>query len=372
MDIIHTVISINDGASPEVSGVYLVNLTAALIAGIVANYGEIKDYASPAAVWTKKLEDSTMSDSTFLVFLGLNMLIEKEEDLRNTLDENGENRVPNKYKSLRDDLMHGTAVQVGVAVLLLFGPFVLIPIVFSFREHFIAREWSYALLCVGSFVSRLMYACNQGQLFYYVRLNQVVHNIELKRLQQNIRSCTYDQVYMIVPRINHLYAEFMDVCNKSHLFFILMIFFCVLNLAQLAVAIYKLNVIGVEFYEVPGWVLFGPLLPALSVIILYLGFAKLNRNIEREVDNDLVNLRMKCHYVEDRSLHETFTQSETLTCLKEYDSRVCVLPGNAIADWATGFQMGSFLITSLAFVAPYIGAMQDQIIFGYLSISSEE
>ena len=141
---------------------------------------------------------------------------------------------------------------------------------------------------------------------------------------------------------------------------------------MLSVALYKLNIEKDPLYRVPFWVIVASLQPVGTNLSLYWGYADLNRMLERDLDNDLINLQLRIRCAAGESFQWREDNAAKIQCLHQNDSRVCILPFHVIPDIGTTKSTISYTISVVIVLLPYMVAMNNQLIFGYASIDKNE
>ncbi|GMH80322.1 hypothetical protein TL16_g08500 [Triparma laevis f. inornata] len=292
--------------------------------------------------WEKNPNDIFMSDSTYLMMAGFDVLAEAEIELRNELrDEKGVKTelgpTRSLFKEVKESLRRSVIVESLSVHCLISISIWGVSLYNSLRSHIEQGETLFAALAVASFISRFGNASMSADVAMALRLNQKVHEFEVKRMQHDIRACKPEQVDLLVPRLQTLLKEMHQVTQSENIFLILWAPVLVLWWIMLGFGIYNLNVIKDANFVLPCWMLIVTVQPVFSLLTFYYGFAHLNRLTERDIDNDLILKRLELQVVAKDWANEKDDKwvsraTDKLFCLEQHDSRVCILPFHTIPE----------------------------------------
>ena len=172
-----------------------------------------------------------MSDSTYLTMTGFDVLSEAEMELRNELGaEKGANsnvlgkdkRIRKSlYKEVKESLQYSALVESITIHSTLAGSIWGLSLFNSFKFHYSNSETLLCLLSLFSLISRIGNMAMSAVTAYFIRLNQRVHQFEVKRMQHDIRACSPSSVDLLVPRLNTLLKEMHAVCKSQNQFLLL-------------------------------------------------------------------------------------------------------------------------------------------------------
>ena len=364
---VYTWESIMSGSSPELSMILFVGEIIVSIIYAIVNVGQVKNYAKPAEVWTQPDEESSLSRSAFLMIYGIDALIKEEDDLRKGTDTEG----TNLHREIRDKLRRDAAIKAFFFAFLPDALGYLVPLSISMREHFVGGEWILMCLCFGVFISRWAIAASGASVSFYIFLTQGVHVFELKKAQHDVRNSTTEEISLMGFRINSVLTEVHQVCNTSHKFFFMYAPIIIMYGLVLMTAIYNLNVSEIETYRVPVTVIIGAPIPILTILSFYYGYAKINKFFERDIDADLISLRAKLQYAVGMIDSDKRATTELLRALVDADSKACHFPFFIVPATTTATKLIYYFVSGCILVFPYIVAMRNKLIWGYLSMDKE-
>jgi len=143
------------------------------------------------------------------------------------------------------------------------------------------------VLAIGATFSKLI---SQGMFvegLFYLRLQQRLLLFEVRRVQCDVRICPTSLIHRVTPRFKALLQEAHMQGNKGHFIFYMMIPF---------ISIYGLQMVGGVFARtnesacIPTWTFFAIFQPMISLAMTVHGYSKLNLAIERDVDQDIVEM----------------------------------------------------------------------------------
>ena len=93
---------------------------------------------------------------------------------------------------------------------------------------------------------------------------------------------------------------------------------------------------------VPMWVFFAVFQPVVSLIVMIHGYAKLNLAIERDVDQDIVEMNIRLTYSDSHIPNWLLQQ---MICLERLDGRALSLPYEIIPSLDMSKSLFSSLVT---------------------------
>ncbi|GMI32478.1 hypothetical protein TeGR_g15160 [Tetraparma gracilis] len=224
-----------------------------------------------------------------------------------------------------------------------------------------------SLLSFLSIGSRFTVACSMFEMAFYVRLNQRLSDFEIRRVEADIRTITPSMIHRITARFKSLLHECHQVGNASHK--ILASYgIIVINLLQLVGGVFLAN-FSSEAEEadadsvggtvlVPAWTFGAVFQPLLSFLIFLHAYGNLNLAIERDVDQDIVEMNIRLTYSET---HVPNWLLQQMICLERLDGRAFGLPLNLIPSVDMSRKLASNVIAAIVMLFPYLLSIQDKM-----------
>ena len=114
---------------------------------------------------------------------------------------------------------------------------------------------------------------------------------------------------------------------------------------------------------IPYWVFFALFQPLISIMFWVHGFARLNLAIERDVDQDIVEMNIRLTYSESPVPNWLLQQ---MVCLERLDGRALSLPFDLIPELSTSKNMISGMATGLLFLGPFLLSIANDLTAEYL------
>jgi len=170
----------------------------------------------------------------------------------------------------------------------------------------------------------------------------------------------YAQIHRITARFKALLHECHYVGNLTHK---TLVFYSitVVNVIQMISGIYIANIADAEgglVSEVPTWSFAVVLQPVVTVIVFLFGFGNLNLAIERDIDQDIVEMNIRLTY------SETFVPNwllQQMICLERLDGRAFGLPMNIIPSVEMARRLTGNAATAFILLMPYLLSITDKL-----------
>ena len=246
-----------------------------------------------------------LSGTSFLRLVGLEALAKAQEK-----SAEKSNRKIEKDASLRafkDKLVGSTVFESFVFHGLTGAPVVACAVISLARN--VARGESMGLLvCSGAFVY-----CTLGSLLlqiqsaFAIRLAQKLSMFEIRRVEADVRTCDPNLVHRITPRFKSMLHEMHQVGNTTHTIILGMLPGMLLCLVQFIGGVF---VASAGETKVPVWAFFAGLQPLLSALIYTYNYGLLNLAIERDIDQDIVEMNIRLTYSDSHVPNWLLQQSE--------------------------------------------------------------
>ena len=109
---------------------------------------------------------------------------------------------------------------------------------------------------------------------------------------------------------------------------------------------------------VPAWCFASVLQPIISLIVCVHQFAILNIAIERDIDQDIVEMNIRLTFSDS---HVPNWLLQQMICLERLDGRAFSLPFNIIPSLDMSRSLASNFIASLLFLGPYLVSIRGQL-----------
>ncbi|GMH83712.1 hypothetical protein TrST_g5867 [Triparma strigata] len=330
----------------------------------IMNFGEAK--AHSRVVDYSDLENANnshyMSESTFLMLKGLEA-IGKSCDSENS---------HTSVKAIRKRLVNRTMLEVVSVHFLLSIPWYA-GVAYSVMIHLERNEAWLAILSAFIIYSKLTITLSGTQAAFFIRLNQRLCELEIRRVQLEVRTADMRNAQFLPVRVKRLLIENHSITNREHFFYGLwgpVIFF---HLVLLGIGIIQAQ--KGDDHCIPIWVFLCELQPLLSLIVMTHGFARLNLFMERDVEQDLTELALSMSYLKGKKGAATNDDVnieniiQQLRLLERLDSRPCVLNFDFVPTMESSRSLISFVFTAIGVLGPYIAvALSGNLSYNYMCL----
>jgi hypothetical protein len=205
-------------------------------------------------------------------------------------------------------------------------------------------------LSIVTIYSRLVECLALSHVSFLVRLSQKLSEFEIRRVESDIRTCVPSLTHRITPRFKSMLHECHLVGNRAHslFFFVLPILFC--NCVQFLGAVMEAS-FGKSTVCVPAWVFFALFQPLVTLICFLHNYGLLNLAIERDIDQDIVEMNIRLTYSDS---HVPNWLLQQLICLERLDGRAFSLPAGLVPSVEMSRQLASSVLTGCVILAPYL------------------
>jgi hypothetical protein len=219
--------------------------------------------------------------------------------------------------------------------------------------------WSFFVMC----------AC-AAHTSFSIRLSQAFSRFEIRRVQCDIRTCDPSMTHRITPRYKSLLRECHSLGKIGNKYFFFFFPVIVMSVMQVVGGIYLANMVeddleamnddeeATTIHYVPVWVFAHALQPSLSVLVFIHQYGLLNLAIERDLDQDLVELNIRLTFSEDALQHWLVEQ---LRCLEMLDGRAFVLAFDVIPTVEMSRKLASLMISLFLLILPYLLSVSDRM-----------
>ena len=158
----------------------------------------------------------------------------------------------------------------------------------------------------GEFITCLSIA----QISFCVRAGQKLSMLEIRRVQCDVRVVSPQLIHRVTPRFKSLLHESHAFANKAQKMFSFFLPITFVNVIQLVGGVWVANFqkegeVEKEVWEedeggvcVPAWIFFSVFGPIVTLLVVIHGFGKLNLAIERDIDQDIVEMNIRLTYSE--------------------------------------------------------------------------
>ena len=109
---------------------------------------------------------------------------------------------------------------------------------------------------------------------------------------------------------------------------------------------------------VPGWCFAAVFQPIITVIIFIHNFGGVNLAIERDIDQDIVEMNIRLTFSDS---HVPNWLLQQMICLERLDGRAFTMPFNVIPSIELSRTMASNVITACLFLGPYLLSISDKL-----------
>jgi len=247
----------------------------------------------------KDIERMSLSGMCYLRLHGMDVLAAAQERLAAETSQDLRAN-DSSIRTLKDKFIKDTAIE-SLTVHLLIG---VVPCICSCVTSSV-RWWAKgetlmalgALSGVWATIGAFMMPC---QVAFFLRLGQRLSDFEIRRCEADIRTCPPNMIHRITPRFKQLLHECHSFGNRCHGMLYFFAPFILLYSAQMVLGIMQANFSSKENGDicVPYWVFFSTFQPVISMLLFVHGFGHLNLAIERDCDQDIVELNIKLTYSE--------------------------------------------------------------------------
>jgi hypothetical protein len=148
-------------------------------------------------------------------------------------------------------------------------------------------------LAVGSTCNKLVWSSINAHTAFSVRLVQRLAEFEIRRVEADVRTITPNLIHRITPRFKSLLHECHMFGNISSGAINLVALCTIVNMVQLVLAIMSAS-FGDGTECVPAWTFAGAFQPIISLLFFVHNFGLLNLAIERDIDQDVVEMNIRC------------------------------------------------------------------------------
>jgi hypothetical protein len=239
--------------------------------------------------------------------------------------------------------------------------------------HLERNEVWLAILSAFIIYSKLTITLSGSQAAFFIRLNQRLIELEIRRVQLEVRTADMRNAQFLPVRVKRLLIETHSITNREHFFYGLwgpVIFF---HLVLLGVGIIQAQ--RGDDNCIPIWVFLCELQPLLSLIVMTHGFARLNLFMERDVEQDLTELALSMSYLKGKKGAATNDDVnieniiQQLRLLERLDSRPCVLNFDFVPTMESSRSLISFVFTAIGVLGPYIAvALSGSLTYSYMCL----
>jgi hypothetical protein len=208
----------------------------------------------------------------------------------------------NSLRTLKEKFIKASLVEAFTLHLVWgFAPTAVSAVVGAYRNHQ-RGEILMSLLSICALLSRVGIGCGLVESAFFLRLNQRLSEFEIRRVEADIRTISPNMIHRITARFKSLLHECHQVGNASHK---LLVNYAVLvvNMLQLVGGIFLANMTVDEDTDaagtlVPAWSFAAVVQPLLSLLVFLHSFGILNLAIERDIDQDIVEMNIRLTYSE--------------------------------------------------------------------------
>ena len=197
---------------------------------------------------------------------------------------------------------------------------------------------------------------------FMVRLAQRLAELEIRRVESDIRTVTPNLIHRITPRFKSLLHEAHRTGNNVHQIFSFFIPVVITNVLQIITGVFVANFDdqeeGLTKVCVPGWVFAAVFQPVLTLLIYVNGFGNLNLAIERDVDQEIVEMNIRLTYSDS---HVPNWLLQQMICVERLDGRAYSLPFNIVPSVEMSRQLFSNAFAFIVFLAPYLVSIKGKL-----------
>jgi len=285
------------------------SLISVLAFGVVNLIGSRKEALLPANRHKRSvdvpMEQLPLSGTTYIRLLGLDVLAAAQQRLSHKYKR----VIPpeQSLKLLRKKMVHDVLVECMTTHFLFGAVPIWISLISSLYSWFVVRQdYTLSLLLVLTLISKTITCLALAVSSFHVRISQKLGELEIRRLEADIRTCPPEMIHRITPRFKALLHEAHMCGNLSHKFVIQCVPVILVTLIQFVGGVFgaanvngSTNTVVCVWGEeeedeegteddnglcVPMWMFFATGQCLISMLIWVHGFALLNLAIERDVD----------------------------------------------------------------------------------------
>ncbi len=313
-------------------------------------------------------EDMWLSQIVYLALTGMDVLGAAQERMSQELNKpiTGFSNI----KQLKEDMKRAVMLEtIFIHILVGFAPMACASLITAYRR------WDYdritAILSLCFFWSRAIQVSSLGGMAYLIRLSQCLANFEIRRVQTDVRTCPATLIHRITPRFKALLHECHMIGNKGHSYFVFLLPALSVYTIQLVAGIFMASLAvpsddTTDDYDdnentsgfVPTWCFFAVSSPIITTLIWIFNYGRLNMAIERDVDQDIVEMNIRLTFSDS---HVPNWLLQQMVCLERLDGRAFGLPLDFIPSIDTARTMGSSFITAVVFLGPYLMTIIDKL-----------
>jgi hypothetical protein len=226
-------------------------------------------------------------------------------------------------------------------------------------------------LSIGASGGMLVTALILAHVIMLIRLNQKLAKFEVRRVEADIRTVAPGLIHRITPRFKTLLHECHMIGNTASGLFMLMIPIILINTIQFVSGVFATSMGGSQIhtdYEtgleveasvcVPAWTFVACLCPMISVLVFIWEFGNLNLAIERDVDQDIVEMNIRLTYSDQ---HVPNWLLQQMLCLERLDGRAFSMPFNVIPSVEMSRKLLGTLGTALVILGPYVLSIRQHL-----------
>jgi len=185
---------------------------------------------------------------------------------------------------------------------------------------------------------------------FMVRLAQRLAELEIRRVESESYTQDNAKVQEFAPR---------GASNQIFSFFIPVV---ITNVLQMITGFFVANFDdqeeGLTKVCVPGWVFAAVFQPVLTLLIYVNGFGNLNLAIERDVDQEIVEMKIRLTYSDS---HVPNWLLQQMICVERLDGRAYSLPFNIVPSVEMSRQLFSNAFAFIVFLAPYLVSIKGKL-----------
>ena len=339
-----------------------------LIYLIMFGITNIEECNAVAPDWSK-VDAPYTSESTFLCIQGMNAIADGESA--------EEKASVHSIGKLRDQIVKMSLVEAFVVhglflSALYWGQMV----AHTLLAHLERDEGAMTVLTCCVLLAKFQIALASIQASFYIRANQRFSEFEIRRLQKEIREATFETAEHLSVRIKKVLKENYNTCNKMHKFLfmwapmiIIYVFFVLLGVIQAEKTDFCIHF----------WIFVGALQPLLSTVVFIHGFARLNLFLERDLEQDVVELALKLefdeeHVEQDMSPAAVKARRSIITQLfliEKLEGKACVLPFDYVPAMHSSRQLMKSVGALFVLMGPYVIFIMDKLSFEYMCLNTD-
>jgi len=215
-----------------------------------------------------------------------------------------------------------------------------------------------SVLAAGAVWSKTCQAFILVQVAFSVRLAQVLSEFEIRRVEADVRVVTPNLVHRITPRFKSLLHECHMIGNLCHPLLYTYAPISIIYIIQLIAGVFLATAGGSNDTCVPAWAFAGVFQPLVTIMIYIHCFGKLNLAIERDVDQDVVEMNIRLTFSDS---HVPNWLLQQMICLERLDGRAFSLPFDIVPSVEMSRRIFSNSCTVSVFLAPFLFQIMDKL-----------